>query len=41
MPDTILIRDSKDRNGPVLTFDRAVFAAFIDGVTHGEFDLRS
>jgi len=41
MPDTILVRDSKDRNGPVLAFDRAVFAAFIDGVTHGEFDLRS
>jgi len=41
MPDTILIRDSKDRNGPVLTFDRAVFAAFIGGVTDGEFDLRS
>ena len=38
---TILVRDSKDRGGPVLTFDRHVFAAFIDGVTHGEFDLRS
>jgi hypothetical protein len=41
MPDTILVRDSKDRGGPVLTFDRAVFAAFIDGVTRGEFDVRS
>jgi hypothetical protein len=41
MPETILVRDSKDRNGPILTFDRAVFAAFIDGVTHGEFDRRS
>jgi uncharacterized protein DUF397 len=40
MPDTILVRDSKDRGGPVLTFDRAVFAAFIDGVTRGEFDPR-
>ena len=41
LPETILVRDSKDRNGPVLAFDRAVFAAFIDGVTHGEFDRRS
>ena len=41
LSETILVRDSKDRNGPILTFDRAVFAAFIDGVTHGEFDLRS
>jgi len=39
--DTILVRDSKDPNGAILTFDRSVFAAFIDGVTHGEFDLRS
>ncbi|MFF5291131.1 DUF397 domain-containing protein [Paractinoplanes globisporus] len=39
--DTILVRDSKDRHGPILAFDRAVFAAFIDGVTHGEFDLRN
>jgi hypothetical protein len=41
LPGTILVRDSKDQDGPVLTFDRAVFAAFIDGVTHGEFDLPS
>jgi hypothetical protein len=39
--ETILVRDSKDRGGPILAFDRQVFAAFIDGVTHGEFDLRS
>jgi hypothetical protein len=41
LSDTVLIRDSKDRSGPILAFDRAVFAAFIDGVAHGEFDLRS
>ena len=40
-PGAILVRDSKDPDGAILTFDRAVFAAFIDGVTHGEFDLRS
>ncbi|MET0426370.1 MAG: DUF397 domain-containing protein [Actinoplanes sp.] len=39
--DTILVRDSKDPDGAMLTFDRAVFAAFIDGVTSGEFDLRA
>jgi hypothetical protein len=39
-PDAILVRDSKDPDGAVLTFDRAVFAAFIAGVTGGEFDLR-
>ncbi|MET0522834.1 MAG: DUF397 domain-containing protein [Jiangellaceae bacterium] len=38
---TILVRDSKDPEGAILTFDRAVFAAFIDGVAHGEFDRRS
>jgi hypothetical protein len=38
--DTILVRDSKDPEGAILTFDRPVFAAFIDGVTRGEFDLR-
>jgi Domain of unknown function (DUF397) len=39
--DTILVRDSKDPDGAMLTFDRAAFAAFIDGVTGGEFDLRA
>jgi hypothetical protein len=39
--DTILVRDSKDPEGAILSFDRSVFAAFIDGVTRGEFDLRS
>lgn len=39
--DTILVRDSKDPQGAILTFDRPAFAAFILGVAHGEFDLRS
>jgi hypothetical protein len=39
--DAILVRDSKDPDGAILTFDRSVFAAFIDGVSRGEFDLRS
>jgi hypothetical protein len=37
--DTILVRDSKDPRGPVLSFERESFAAFIAGVTGGVFDL--
>lgn len=37
--DTVLVRDSKDPHGPVLSFDRAAFAAFVGGVADGEFDL--
>ncbi len=29
------VRDSKDRQGPVLTFDRAAWSAFLDGVKSG------
>lgn len=32
------VRDSKDPNGPVLTFDRAEWTAFLAGVRSGEFD---
>jgi hypothetical protein len=33
-----LIRDSKDPDGPVLTFTRDEWAAFVAGVRAGEFD---
>jgi len=36
----VLIRDSKDRDGGVLAFDRAAFADFLGAVKDGEFDLR-
>jgi hypothetical protein len=36
--DTILVRDSKDPDGPVLTFEREAFAAFIGRVARGDFD---
>lgn len=36
--DAIEVRDSKDRSGPVLTFTRAEFAAWLDGARRGEFD---
>lgn len=34
----ILIRDSKDPEGPVLKYTEAEWAAFVDGVKKGEFD---
>jgi hypothetical protein len=36
--DIVLVRDSKDPEGPVLTFTRAEWEAFIQGVKAGEFD---
>jgi hypothetical protein len=33
------VRDSKDPDGPVLTFSRAEWTAFVDGAKLGEFDL--
>lgn len=35
----ILVRDSKDKSGPVLTFTPAEWEAFVKGVKAGEFDL--
>lgn len=34
----VAVRDSKDREGPVLKFTPAEWAAFIGGVRNGEFD---
>lgn len=34
----VAIRDTKDRGGPVLSFPRAQWRAFLDGVRAGEFD---
>ena len=36
--DAILVRDSKNPHGAILSFDRTTFAAFIGGVVRGEFD---
>ena len=39
LPDGgMAVRDSKDPDGPVLTFTAAEWAAFIGGVKDGEFD---
>jgi hypothetical protein len=36
----VLVRDSKDPHGPVLSFAHASFACFIREVAAGRFDLR-
>lgn len=36
----VAVRDSKDRQGPVLLFSAAEWQAFIGGTRDGEFDLR-
>lgn len=35
----VALRDSKDPDGPVLLFDRASWASFVEAVKEGEFDL--
>ncbi|GIF19287.1 hypothetical protein BJ973_006332 [Actinoplanes tereljensis] len=39
LPGIVGVRDSKDRSGPVLTFAPPVWAAFVEGLKGGEFDL--
>jgi hypothetical protein len=36
----VLVRDSKDRDGGVLSFDRGAFADFLGAVKDGDFDPR-
>lgn len=36
--DQVAVRDSKDRNGPVLLFTAAEWQAFLGGVRLGELD---
>ncbi|MDG4806065.1 DUF397 domain-containing protein [Micromonospora sp. WMMD1120] len=38
-PSAVALRDSKDRNGPVLLFDRAGWLGFLTGTKKGQFDL--
>jgi Domain of unknown function (DUF397) len=37
--ELVLVKDSKDPDGAVLTFTRAEWVAFIGGVNDGEFDV--
>ncbi|WP_433375648.1 DUF397 domain-containing protein [Actinoplanes sp. CA-142083] len=39
--DTVQVRDSKNRSGPVLSFTLAEWAAFTTGVKGDEFDSQS
>ena len=40
LEDRVVVRDAKDRAGPVLVFTAAEWEAFVGGVRGGEFDLR-
>jgi hypothetical protein len=35
--DTVQVRDSRDPNGPVLSFSPAQFAAWLDSADNGEY----
>jgi Domain of unknown function (DUF397) len=37
--DRVAVRDTKDRDGPVLLFDEQEWVAFLAGARNGEFDL--
>jgi hypothetical protein len=37
----VMVRHTKDRAGPALTFDAAEWRGFVDGVANGDFDLPS
>ncbi|MGH3657000.1 MAG: DUF397 domain-containing protein [Micromonosporaceae bacterium] len=39
LPDCVLVRDSKNPDGPVLSFTYPEWRAFVGGATDGEFDL--
>ncbi|MEV7011231.1 DUF397 domain-containing protein [Streptosporangium sp. NPDC051022] len=38
LPNTVVVRDSKDPHGPVLSFSPDGWRAFVTGVRGGEFD---
>ncbi|HET9654545.1 MAG TPA: DUF397 domain-containing protein [Kineosporiaceae bacterium] len=35
----VLVRDSKDQDGPMLTFTPGEWRAFLEGVHQGEFEI--
>lgn len=37
--DRVSVRDSKDPAGPILTFPRGEWTAFLHGAAEGEFDI--
>ena len=36
--EDVLVRDSKDPDGPVLAFSAEAFGEFLDGIRAGQFD---
>ncbi len=38
-PNTVSVRDSKDREGPQLAFTGQAWSQFVAGIKRGEFDL--
>jgi hypothetical protein len=38
LPGVVAVRDSKDPDGPALTFTRSEWTAFISAAKNGEFD---
>jgi Domain of unknown function (DUF397) len=36
--ERIVLGDSKDPNGPILSYTRSEWHAFITGIKHGDFD---
>jgi hypothetical protein len=36
-PERVLVRDTKNPGGPVLSFTTAEWSAFLDGVSEGHF----
>jgi hypothetical protein len=40
LPGLVAVRDSKDPDGGTLVFTPSEWAAFLDGVREGEFDLQ-
>ena len=39
LPSMVAVRDSKNPNGPALTFTRDGWATFVEGVKDGQADL--
>jgi hypothetical protein len=39
LPGKVAVRDSKDREGPVLTVSGNAWSEFTEAIKHGEFDL--
>ncbi|MBM0276047.1 DUF397 domain-containing protein [Micromonospora tarensis] len=35
----VMVRDSKDHQGPVLSFDAEQWVGFVQGIRAGEFDV--